>query len=110
MNIINPFNIIIYDIPDLNPNNNVIIPTRKIQNILIELNIGKIKPIGGMKLNSRYSQGNPCQYFMSVIVYFQNTINYEFRKNIENNHIYKVLYSSDNEINKKFVYIHNYSI
>ena len=91
------FNVIIEDITDPDPMGAIKIPTRDIQKALIELGIGKIKPMGGMVPHSRYSKGDPRKYFMSVIVYFENTIDKDLRKSIEQGNSIILKYTKDED-------------
>lgn len=86
------FKVIIEDITDPDPTGTIKIPTREIQEALIGLGLGKIKPMGGMNPYSRYSIGNPQKYFISIVVHFENTINKNLRNSIEQGNIFILKY------------------
>jgi len=91
------FKVIIEDITDPDPMGAIKIPTRYILNALIELSLGKIKAMGGMVPYSRYSRGDPRKYFMSIIVYFENTIDKDLRKSIEQGNSIILKYTKDED-------------
>ena len=91
------FSVIIEGIPDGEPMEAVRIPSRWISQLLINLGLGKIKVRQGMAIYSRYSTGCPRNYFISIIVHFESTINEELRTALATGQDIKLTYATKGE-------------
>ena len=88
------FKVIIEGIPDNDPMASINIPTRWISQLLIDLELGKIQVQRGIVPYTRYSNGCPKKYFMSVVVTFESTINEELRTAIESGNNIQLTYAN----------------